>query len=106
MSEVAGVRRTDALIRPTAPIVPDRSIAGRSLMAVVAIMTFLAALTAGSVQLIAAAASDWGAEVAREVTIQIRPADGRDIETDVARAVAAARATAGIAEVEAYSRED
>jgi len=106
MSEAMDVRRTDALIRPTAPIVPDRSIAGRSLMAVVAIMTFLAALTAGSVQLIAAAAADWGAEVAREVTIQIRPAEGRDIETDVARAVAAARATDGIAAVEAYSRED
>ena len=106
MSDVQGVRRTDALIRPTAPIVPDRSIAGRSLMAVVAIMTFLAALTAGSVQLIATAANEWGAEVSREVTIQVRPIEGRDIEQDVARAVSTARATDGIAAVEAYSREE
>ena len=106
MSDVQLPRRTEALIRPTAPIVPDRSIAGRSLMAVVAIMTFLAALTAGGVQLIATAATEWGAEVSREVTIQVRPAEGHDIEKEVARAAAAARATDGVAAVEAYSREE
>src|SRR5262245_53492154 len=99
-------RRTETLIRPAAPIVPDRSIAGRSLMAVVAIITFLAALTAGGVQLIAAAASDWGAEVSREVTIQIKPVEGRDIEAEVARAVSVARSFQGIAEVAPTSREE
>jgi cell division transport system permease protein len=99
-------RRSDALIRPAAPIVPNRSIAGRSLMAVVAIMTFLAALTAGGVQLIAAAAADWGSQISREVTIQVRPVEGRDVEADVARAVSAARNLAGIAEVEPISREE
>lgn len=97
-------RRSETLIRPAAPIVPDRSIAGRSLMAVVAIMTFLAALTAGGVQLIASAASDWGSAVSREVTIQVRPIEGRDVEADVARAASVARDTPGIAEVAPYSR--
>jgi cell division transport system permease protein len=99
-------RRADTLIRPAAAIVPDNSIAGRSLMAVVAIMTFLAAVTAGGVQLIAAAAADWGSDVAREVTIQVRPTDGRDIEAEVARAVAITRGIRGVSAVQPYSREE
>jgi cell division transport system permease protein len=99
-------RRAGTLIRPAAPIVPDRSIAGRSLVAVVAIMTFLAALTAGSVQLIAAAASSWSSDVSREVTITVRPAEGRDIEFDVARVVETARGLVGIAGVRPFSRAE
>ena len=101
----SGAERS-TLIRPSAPIVPSGSIAGRSLMAVVAIMTYLAALTAGSVLLIAAAAADWGSQVSREVTIQVRPVEGHDIEAEIAKAVAAAKATNGVSEVQAYSREE
>src|SRR3979411_306192 len=90
----------EALPRFETPIVPQATIAGRALVAVVAIMTFLASLTTGAVMLVRAAASEWQADVGREVTIQIRPADGRDIEADVARAVAIARAAAGVAEVQ------
>ena len=50
-------------------------------------MTFLAALTLGAVVLVRSAAGDWQAAVAREVTIQVRPSDRRDIEADVRRAV-------------------
>jgi cell division transport system permease protein len=99
-------RRSDTLIRPAAPIVPDRSIAGRSLMAVVAIMTFLAALTAGGVQLIAEAAADWGSQVSREVTIQVRPVEGRAIEEDVTRAMDIASGFAGVGDVEAVSQAE
>jgi cell division transport system permease protein len=99
-------RRAETLIRPAAPIVPDRSIAGRSLMAVVAIMTFLSAVTAGGVQLISAAASDWGAQVAREVTIQLRPREGVDMEAEIAKAVTVARGFRGVSDVVAYSREE
>ena len=75
-------------------IVPRDTIAGRALVAVIAIMTFLAALTLGAVVLIRATATEWQSEVAREVTIQVRPAPGRDIEADVkaAAAIAAHRA--------------
>ena len=58
------------------PIVPHGTIAGRALVAVVAIMTFLASLTTGAVMLVRAAASDWQSDMAREVTIQVRPAAG------------------------------
>jgi cell division transport system permease protein len=87
-------------------IVPKGSIAGRSLTAVVAIMTFLAALTTGAVMMVVTAASDWQSDVGREITIQIRPAAGRDIEADVLKATAIARAAPGIADVRAFSKEE
>jgi cell division transport system permease protein len=87
-------------------IVPKSSIAGRSLTAVVAIMTFLAALTAGAVTMVVSAASDWRSDVAREVTIQIRPVSGRDIEADVRKAVEITRATPGVADVRVYTKEE
>ena len=88
------------------PIVPKRSIAGRALVAVVAIMTFLASLTTGAVMLVRNSAVEWQSDVAREVTIQIRPGSGRDLDADVARAVAIARAVPGVGEVRAYSKEE
>jgi cell division transport system permease protein len=87
-------------------LVPASSIAGRALVTVIAIMTFLAGLTAGAAQLVAEASSGWRASVAREVTIQIRPAAGRDIEADLARAAGLARATPGIADVRVYSKAE
>jgi cell division transport system permease protein len=87
-------------------IVPKGSIAGRSLISVVAIMTFLAGLTAGAVMMVLSAANDWRSDVGREVTIQIRPVAGRDIEADVRKAVDITRAAPGIADVRAYSKEE
>jgi cell division transport system permease protein len=89
-----------------ASIVPKSSIAGRSLAAVVAIMTFLAALTTGAVMVVVSAASDWQADVSREVTIQVRPVAGRDIEADVRTAVEISRAASGIADVRAFTKEE
>jgi cell division transport system permease protein len=96
----------DRAPRGAGSIVPSSSIAGRSLTAVVAIMTFLAALTTGAAMLVVSTANDWQADVGREVTVQVRPAAGRDIEADVRKAVAAARAAPGIADVRAYSKEE
>jgi cell division transport system permease protein len=95
-----------ALPRRETPIVPQATISGRALVAVVAIMTFLAALTTGAVMLVRSAATQWQADVAREVTIQVRPAAGRDIEADVAKAAAIARAAPGVAEVRPYSKDE
>src|SRR5262244_1916653 len=75
------------------PIVPQATISGRALVAVVAIMTFLASLTTGAVMLVRTAANEWQADVAREVTIQIRPVAGHDIEMEVVKAVVIARAS-------------
>jgi cell division transport system permease protein len=88
------------------PILPARSITGRALMLVVIIMTFLAGLTAGAVHLIADASAEWSREIAREVTIQVRPLTGRDIEADVKTVAELAKATRGIASVRIFSREE
>jgi cell division transport system permease protein len=87
-------------------LVPRNSISGRALVAVVAIMTFLASLTAGGVILVNQAASEWQSDVSREVTIQIIPASGRDIEAAVEKAASVARAFPGIGAVRAYSKDE
>jgi cell division transport system permease protein len=94
------------LPRGDTPIVPKRSIAGRALVAVVSIMTFLASLTTGGVMLVRSSAIEWQSDVAREVTIQVRPVQGRNLDTEVNRAVEIARATPGVGEVRAYTKAE
>jgi cell division transport system permease protein len=89
--------------RVETPIVPRSSVVGRALVAVVAIMTFLASLTTGAVMLVLASAAEWQSDVAREMTIQIRPLPGHDLDAEVNQAADIARATAGIAEVRPYT---
>lgn len=89
-----------------ASIVPAGSIAGRSLAAVVAIMTFLAALTTGAAMMVVGNANAWQSDVGREVTVQVRPAAARDIEADVNKAAALAQAAAGVAEVRPFSKAE
>lgn len=95
-----------ATARNTSPIVPRGSIAGSALVAVVAIMTFLASITTGTVLLVRASASEWQSEVASEVTIQVRPTPGRDIERDVRAVSEAARAQSGILSVSPLTGEE
>ena len=95
-----------ASARRPAPIVPRATIAGRALIGVVAIMTFLASLTTGAVVLVRSAADQWQADVARELTLQVRAVSGRDIEAEVEKTVAIARAFPGIAEVRPYSKDE
>jgi cell division transport system permease protein len=92
--------------RGQTPIVPQATISARALIGVVAIMTFLASLTIGAVALVRAAALEWQSGVAREMTVQIRPAAGRDMEMDVAKATTIARAFPGVSDVKPYSREE
>jgi cell division transport system permease protein len=95
-----------ASARNLSPIVPRASIASRALVAVVAIMTFLASITTGAVLLVSASAADWQSEVGSEITIQVRPEAGRDIERDVAAVADAMRAQPGIVEVRPFTREE
>jgi cell division transport system permease protein len=93
-----------ARARNLSPIVPRATIAGRALVAVVAIMTFLASITTGTVLLVSASAAEWQSEVASEITIQVRPSPGRDIDRDAAAATEAMRAQAGIVEVRPFTK--
>jgi len=92
--------------RNLSPIVPRASIAGRALIAVVAIMTFLASITTGTVLLVSASAAEWQSDVASEITIQVRPAAGRDIERDSAAVAEALRTQPGIVEVRPFTKDE
>src|SRR5580658_1238035 len=95
-----------ARARNMSPIVPRASISGRALVAVVAIMTFLASITTGTVLLVSASAAEWQSEVASEITIQVRPAAGRDLDRDAAAVADAMRAQPGIVEVRPFTKEE
>jgi cell division transport system permease protein len=95
-----------ARARNLSPIVPRASIAGRALIAVVAIMTFLASITTGAVLLVSASAAEWQSDVASEITIQVRPLAGRDIERDALAVAEALRTQPGIVEVRPFTKDE
>lgn len=96
----------DSELKRDMPLVPPDSIAGRALIVVIAIMTFLACLTAGGAILVAEASEGWRAEVSRDVTIQVKPRPGEDADTLVAAAAAIAASAPGVADVHAYSNAE
>jgi cell division transport system permease protein len=95
-----------ALRQKTAPIVPERSVSGRTLVLLIAIMTFLSGVTLGGVVLVQKSAIAWSSDVGREVTIQIRPVAGEVMESNLRTAVSLAQATAGVASAHALSLEE
>ena len=76
--------------KTNAPLIPRELVAGRALVVVIAIMTFLACLTAGAALLVADASQAWRSDVLRDATIQVKPRPGDDVESLVAKAVAIA----------------
>ena len=95
-----------ARARNMSPIVPRASISGRALVAVVAIMTFLASITTGAVLLVSASAAEWQSEVASEITMQVRPQAGRDLDRDVTAAAEAMRTQPGIVQVKPFTKDE
>lgn len=104
--EEAAPEPASGSLRRNAPLVPLASAGGRSLVAVIAILTFLAALCAGAAELVSASSAQWRSAVAREVTIQVRPSPQRDVEADVARAADLARRVPGVAGAQPFSKAE
>ncbi|MGN6283880.1 MAG: cell division protein FtsX [Afipia sp.] len=98
--------RMSVQARNTSPIVPRGSISGTALVAVVAIMTFLASITTGAVLLVRASAQEWQSDVASEVTIQVRPVSGRDFEQDIRNAIEVTRTQPGIVDARAFTKDE
>jgi len=69
-------------------------------------MTFLASLTTGAVLLVSASAAEWQSNVASEITAQVRPQAGRDLERDTAAVADAMRAQAGIVDVHPFTKKE
>src|SRR5947209_16172115 len=85
------------------PRVPAASIAGRALVTVIAIMTFLASLSAGTAILITQASRGWQNSVSQEATIQVRPVPGHDVDAEARKAADIAAKTAGVGDVRIFS---
>jgi cell division transport system permease protein len=66
---------------------------------VVAIMSFLACLTLGSVTLVRDAARDWQTDILREITIQVRPSEGFDLTGESTKAATVIKLIKGVASV-------
>ena len=96
----------DGPARNVSPIVPRGSMSGRALVAVVAIMTFLASITTGAVLLVRASAAQWQSDVASEITVQLRATSGRDIDRDVKAVTDAVHGQPGIVDARAFTKEE
>ncbi len=88
------------------PLIPSDTIAGRALVTVIAIMTFLAAVAAGAGVLVNDASRGWMTAVSSEMTIQVKPRAGRNLDADVAAAADVARRTAGVVNVHPYDKAE
>ncbi|CAN3990167.1 hypothetical protein MCBRY_000987 [Methylocystis bryophila] len=91
---------------PQKPLAPTDSVAGRSLVIVIAITTFLAALAAGAALLVADASADWRKELAREITVQVKPVEGRDLEADVQAVTRTVLTASGVRDARPYTKEE
>ncbi len=89
-----------------APIVPAGSVTGRSLTLVIAIMCFLACLTAGAVYMINQSADAWLKDIASEVTVQIEPKEGAETDKTVAEVAKLLQEQTGIRSVKVMTLED
>jgi cell division transport system permease protein len=85
--------------RWTHSIVPKEHVAGTALALVIAIMSFLACLTIGAVSMVSNTAATWQSDISREVTIQIRPVEGVEMEASLAAASKIAESVQGVARV-------
>jgi cell division transport system permease protein len=93
----------EAAFESNAQLIPRDSVAGRALVVVIAIMTFLACLTAGAALLVAEGSRGWRSDVLRDTTIQVKAGPGENIDSLVAKAVSVASRAKGVDYVHAYS---
>jgi cell division transport system permease protein len=89
-------RADDALLRP----------AGNGVIILIAIMTFLAGLTAGTVSMVRDVSHNWRSDIAREITIQLRANTGAGAKAEIDRALDLAKATSGVASAHALTPQE
>jgi len=87
-------------------IVSPASIAGNALTVVIAIMTFLACLTAGGVYMINQSANAWVDDIASEITIELDPVNTADIEKKMTLVALFLAKQSGITQVKPLSADD
>lgn len=96
---VSAGEETDRVPKPHS-IVPRANVAGTALTLVIAIMAFLASLTLGAVTLVNDTARGWQSDIAREVTVQLRPVEGQNMAESLAKAQEIAGDVDGVTRVD------
>jgi cell division transport system permease protein len=96
----------ELLVRPGAAIVPRETVTNRALLVMLTIMTFVAGLIVGAAGLAREAATQWRADMVREVTIQVRSVEGRDLAAEIGKAIQIARRTPGVVDARSLTREE
>lgn len=94
------------LRREGARIFPEAGTASRPLVGVIAVMCFLACLALGILIIINRSVDMWTADVASQVTIQVKPVDGVDTEATVEKALEILKASKGVVSATALSKSD
>jgi cell division transport system permease protein len=95
-----------SLLRQGEPLVPLDSAAARALVAVIAILSFLAALCAGMTEQVTTASSQWNMALAQETTIQLRPVQRRDMEADLKQVASLALSHPAVASARILPRSE
>jgi cell division transport system permease protein len=90
----------------TAQIIPTASIAGNALTVVIAIMSFLACLTAGGVYMVNQSAQAWVNDIASEITVELDPVNTAEIEKKMTLVSLFLAKQAGITRVKPLTAED
>ena len=86
-------------------IVPSANVAGRALTTVIAIMTFLACLTQGTVSVLRGSAALWASQVSAEATIQIKPTETENIDLALETARSFATSVEGVLDARIVEEE-
>src|SRR4030043_90616 len=89
-----------------AQIVPSASIAGNALTVVIAIMSFLACLTAGAVYMVNQSANAWVNDIASEITVELDPINTADIEKKMTLVSLFLAKQKGVTKVKPLTAED
>ncbi len=87
-------------------IIPLTAPPMRTLTLSMTVMCYLATLALGALMLVEAAVSQWTSGVSAEVTVQVRPFSGGDLDSEVSKAVAILTATPGVAGIRRLSGDD
>lgn len=87
------------------PLLPDAGAAGAPLTAVIAVISFLAALSLASFFVVSSAATQWTSDLKGSLTVQVKGPSRTEIERQSAEAVRVLLSTDGVKQATAMPRE-
>ncbi|MBK8769936.1 MAG: ABC transporter permease [Rhizobiales bacterium] len=90
--------------RPGA-VIPKEAASLRTLTATMTVMCYLACLAIGALVLIDRAVDNWSRGLSREVTVQVREVEARDIDADVAAVLQVLQDTPGVTAADDIGRK-